>query len=205
MTALDCACVPHEGAFRRSGGLLLAETFATLALIMARRERRSIQLIPTEAQRALSMSQREFGYAVGSSHRTAVRWAARQSTPAEHHLRNLAKLLHPHDRALAAEVADYVDESLVSLGIEAPPPPPPPPLPPPPPVPPAPPPVRAEDLVDVLVLTAVEITGSAPAPMRAMLHAVFKRAGDVGLTVDAAEMGLRAPIPGPAKTDAPAG
>jgi hypothetical protein len=170
---------------------------------MARRERRSVHLILIEAQRALSMSQREFGYAVGSSHRTAVRWAAHQSTPGLHHLQNLAKLLHPHDRALAAEVADHIDETLVSLGLEAPPPPPPPPLPapapPPPPAPPAPPPVAAEHLVDLLVLTAVEITGAPPAAMRTLLHAVFERANDVGLTVEATEKGLRGLIAGAGK------
>jgi hypothetical protein len=178
---------------------------------MARRERRSIHLILLEAQRALMMSQREFGYAVGSSHRTAVRWAAGQSTPAEHHLRNLAKLLHPRDRVLASEVADHIDETLVSLGIEAPPPPPPLPLPPPPPplppatpASPAAPTVGAEHLVDLLVLTAVEITGAAPAPMRTLLHAIFKRAGDVGLTVEATEKGLRTLIAAAAKPESAA-
>jgi hypothetical protein len=188
---------PRKSAFRRSRGLLRARCFARLALPMARRERRNIRLILIDAQRALSMTQREFGYAVGSSHRSAVRWAAGQATPYEGHLRNLAKLLHPHNRVLAAEVADYIDESLVSLGIEAPPPPPPPPLPPPPPPLPAPP-VPAEHLVDLLVLTAVEITGAAPAPTRTLLHAVFKRAGDVGLTVETAEKALRSLITAPA-------
>jgi hypothetical protein len=158
---------------------------------MARQERRNIHVILIEAQRALMMSQREFGYAVGSSHRTAVRWAAGQSTPAEHHLRNLAKLLHPRDRVLASEVADYVDETLVSLGLEAPPPP-------------APPPLGAEHLVDLLVLTAVEMTGAAPAPTRTLLHAVFKRAADVGLTVDTAERGLRTLNAGAAKPESAA-
>jgi hypothetical protein len=138
---------------------------------MPKHVKRSVQLILIDAQRALSMTLREFGYAVGSSHRSAVRWASRQATPAEHHLRSLARLLHPVDRILAAEVADFIDESLVSLEIEAPPEPP-------APAPPAPAPsprVGAEDLVDVLVLAAVENTGAAPAAMRALLHAVFKR------------------------------
>ncbi|HEX3343475.1 MAG TPA: hypothetical protein VHS09_02835, partial [Polyangiaceae bacterium] len=92
--------------------------------------------------------------------------------------------------------ADYVDETLVSLGLEAPPPPPepPPPAPVPPPPPPPPPPTPPEDLVDVLVLAAVETTGAAPAPMRALLHTVFKRAREVGLTVEAAEKALRAAV-----------
>jgi hypothetical protein len=178
--------------------LFLANMCATLAAIMAKHAKRIIQLILLDAQRALGMSQRQFGYAVGASHRTAVRWAAKQSTPHEVHLRELAGLLYPTDPVLAAEVADYIDETLVSLGLEAPPPPPPPPpLPPPaptPPKPPEPPPVRPEDLVDILVLAAVKTTGAAPGPMRELLHTVFKRAKDVGLTVESAEAGLRAGV-----------
>jgi hypothetical protein len=180
-------------------GLSLANMRATLAVTMAKHAKRSVQLIMIDAQRALGMTQREFGYAVGASHRTAVRWAARQSTPSEGNLRKVAGLLHLKHPALAAEVADYIDETLVSLGLEAPPPPPPAPLPlpaPSPPKPPEPPPVRPEDLVDILVLAAVQTTGAAPGPMRALLHTVFKRAKDVGLTVESAEAGLRVGVAG---------
>ena len=96
---------------------------ASHAVLMAKKEKRSVHLVVIDAQRALGMTQREFGYAVGASHRTAVRRAPRQSTPSEEHLRNLAGLLHPKNPALAAEVASYIGETLVSLGIEAPPPP----------------------------------------------------------------------------------
>ena len=161
---------------------------------MAKGERRDLRLIVLDSQRALNMSQRQFGVAVGASHRTAVRWAARQSIPAAHNLRNLARLLYPHDRVLAAEVAESIDETLQSLGLEAPPPPEPPPAPT----------VRAEDLVDVLVLTAVETTGAAPAPMRTLLHAVFKRAREVGLTVETVERALSVAIAGAAKGESTA-
>lgn len=87
-------------------------------------------------------------------------------------------------------MADYIDESLVSLGLEAPAPPQPPPRPPGPQL-------RAEDLVDLLVLAAVERTGAAPAAMRTMLHAVFKRAREVGLTVEVVESALHAGLAGP--------
>jgi hypothetical protein len=180
-----CAIVALEHAIDGMFSLFLASMFARLADAMARRERRNVGLILLESQRALHMSQREFGYAVGASHRSAVRWAARQATPGESHLRKLAGLLLPHNRALAAEVADYIDESLVSLGLEAPAPPQPSPRPPGPQL-------RAEDLVDLLVLAAVERTGAAPAATRTMLHAVFKRAREVGLTVEVAEGALQA-------------
>jgi len=110
------------------------------------------------------MSQREFGYAVGSSHRTAARWDAGRSVPAVHNLQVLARLLHPEYRELAIEVADAADETLESLGLEAPPPPPLPPH-------------RAEDLLDVVVLAAVE-QGAPVATARGLLHAVFKRAAE---------------------------
>jgi transcriptional regulator with XRE-family HTH domain len=154
---------------------------------MAIGARRPVTLLLLDAQSALVMSQRELGYAVGSSHRTASRWAAGQSTPGGHSLRKLAALLYPVDRDLAEEAAAHIGQTLVSLGIEAPPP---------PPVP-ASPAVRPEDLVDVLVLTAVEMTGGAPASMRSMLHAVFKRGREVGLTVEAAEKALQAVLARP--------
>jgi len=158
---------------------------------MAKRVHRDVRILLQEGQLALHMNQRELGEALGASHRTAVRWFAKKAIPWEGNLTKLAVLLYPHDRALAAEVADYVDETLVSLGLEAPPPPPPPPLPPPAPAPPPPPPARAEDLVDSLVLAAVDATRGAPAAMRAMLHAVFKRGIEVGLSMEAAEKALR--------------
>jgi hypothetical protein len=157
---------------------------ANLSSSMAKSHRRSIHLILGEARQTLEMSQEQFGLAVGSSHRSAVRWDAGQATPAEAHLRTLAGLLHPRDRELAAEVAGHIDETLESLGLETPPPPPP------PPAPPSPPPLRAEDLIDVVVLTAVEHTGSAPAVVRPWLHAVFKRGREMGLSMEAAEKAL---------------
>jgi transcriptional regulator with XRE-family HTH domain len=126
------------------------------------------------------MSQRKFGMSVGSSHRTAARWDAGRSVPSVHNLQILARLLYAEHRELAIEVADAADETLESLGLEAPPP---------PPLPPAP--HRAEDLVDIVVLAAVEQTGAPVATARGLLHAVFKRAAEIGLSVEAAERALR--------------
>jgi hypothetical protein len=118
---------------------------------------------------------------VGSSHRTAVRWDGGNARPAAHHLHNLARLIHPIDRAFAADIADAGDETLKGLGLE--------PLPPPSPV------LRLEDLVDLLVLTAVEHSGSTPAAVRPWLRAVMKRGADLGLTMASAEQALRPPPP----------
>jgi hypothetical protein len=137
------------------------------------------------------MSQEKFGYAVGASHRTAVRWDAAESHPSDDHLRKLAGLLHPHDRVLAAEVADFIDETLESLGLEEPAPSPAPAAAPSSTASLAPFVPRSVDLMDVVVLAAMEMTGSSSAEVRPLLHAVFKRAKDVGLTMDAAEEALR--------------
>jgi DNA-binding XRE family transcriptional regulator len=141
--------------------------------------RRPIGIILIEARRTLGMSQSEFGMAVGSSHRSAVRWDGGGSVPGDHHLYTLARLLYPHDRSLAAEVADAARETLVSLEIEA-----------------APDPMKANvNLVDLLVLTAVEQSGSLPAAVRPWLHAVMKRGIELGLTMESAELALRPASP----------
>ena len=109
------------------------------------------------------------------------------------------------DRERAAEVAALAGESLVSLKLEA------------PPAPAAsspaaastrapgaapalaPAPTRAlpkpEDLVDVLVLAGIVETGGSAVEVRRWLHAVMKRACDVGLSVEEAERALRPAAP----------
>jgi len=54
---------------------------AETLLLAARNGQRTVG----EARRALSMRQQEFGEAAGSSHRTAVRWDAGKSIPADFH------------------------------------------------------------------------------------------------------------------------
>jgi transcriptional regulator with XRE-family HTH domain len=138
---------------------------------------RPLRVVLTEARRALSMSQREFGYAVGSSHRSAARWDAGAATPGVHNLHVLAKLLLPVDRSLAVEAAAHGGETLVDLGLEAA--------------------IVPQDLtVDAVLLAAVEHSGAAPAVARTWLHAVFKRALEVGMTTEAAERAFR---PAPAR------
>src|SRR5262249_53536689 len=97
------------------------ESRARCANVRPMKTARSLGVVLLEAQRALGMSQKEFGYASGASHRTAARWAAGHSRPASHHLVAVAKLLYSTDRALAAEVASHADETLITLGLETPP------------------------------------------------------------------------------------
>ncbi|HEY6458676.1 MAG TPA: helix-turn-helix transcriptional regulator, partial [Polyangiaceae bacterium] len=68
---------------------------------------RPIRVVLGEARSALTMTQHDFGYAIGASHRTATRWDAGRSVPAVHHLVALARLLFPVSRTLAEEVANH--------------------------------------------------------------------------------------------------
>jgi hypothetical protein len=52
----------------------------------------------------------------------------------------------------------------------------------------------ARDLVDVVVLAAIEASNLPAAQVRPLLHAVFRRARDMGLTLEAAEEALRPPV-----------
>ena len=144
------------------------------------------------------MNQRELGRALGSSLRSAQRWAVGQATPGEHQLLKLARLLYPVDRALAAEVAAWLHDTLEGLGIEAPPPPPAPPAPPPPAPPPAapvraPPPVTL--VVESVVCAVAEVLETTPAKARDAVRAGFARARALGLSVEAVDGALAPAAP----------
>jgi hypothetical protein len=159
---------------------------ATIASTMARKRPSNAYEFLAAGREALGMSQRDFGLALDASHRTATRWDARSAVPDDRHLRKLAALLYRVDRELAADVASFLRETFVTLGLEAAPPPPaaapPAPPAPPPPMPPPPPAVGPHDLVDIVVLAAIKHTGMPIEAARELLHVVFKRA----LAADAA-------------------
>ena len=81
------------------------------------------------AQFVLGMTHRTFGEALGSSERTAARWARGSSSVSVEQLCTLARLVYPQDPELAASLAEASSETLESLGIVRPPPPPPAPAP----------------------------------------------------------------------------
>jgi hypothetical protein len=149
------------------------------------------------------MTQREFGTALGASHRSATRWEARQSVPGDASLRKLAGLLAPVDAALAAEAAAHLGETLVGLGLVAPPAPPALPAPPIPAAPPAPTPTPAQDLVDVIVCAAADAMDATPRVVRPVLHAAFRRARQLGLTVEQVERALAPTAPATRKNAEP--
>jgi transcriptional regulator with XRE-family HTH domain len=150
---------------------------------MANPSAMSLRHVLAKARLTLGMSQSEFGPALGWSHRTAARWEGGRAVPSADALRKLTRLLLPKDRELAAHAASHAGETLESLGLIEPPHPPPPP----------PPPIarsRPEDLVDVVLCAAANHTGSVPETMRPLLYAAFRRAREVGLTVEEVEKAL---------------
>jgi hypothetical protein len=136
------------------------------------------------AQRTLGLGHREFGKALGSSERTAARWAAGRSRLALPQLRDLARLVYPKDAALAEEIASAASETLESLGIVAPAPP--------PPVVVAPPAPDANVLVDVVVCAAADALSMAPSAVRGALLAAFGRARELGLSAGDVEEAIGA-------------
>jgi transcriptional regulator with XRE-family HTH domain len=146
-----------------------------------------------QARQALGTTQEDLGQRLGVSRRTAQRWAI--SGIPSYHLDGLARLVLPHDRVLAGEIAAAAGTTLEAAGIVQPPPPPP-----------APP----DGVVDAVVCAAAEAMEMMPKEIRPGLHAAFARAKEIGLTVDVIERALRAklrpipPVPEPAGALAPA-
>jgi transcriptional regulator with XRE-family HTH domain len=153
--------------------LSLALFFATFALGMAIRPKVPLANLLTDAMFALSMTQAEFGEALGASHRTASRWFAGQSHPGTHSFHELARRLLPIDPGLAAEAAAFTGDTLADLGLAKPPPA-----------------HTPGDLIDIVVCAAAERADTSPRALRPLLHAAFKRARELGLSVAEAEAAL---------------
>jgi transcriptional regulator with XRE-family HTH domain len=148
-----------------------------------------IQNLLFRSRLALHWTQRELGEKLGSSHRTAARWEAGQSTAYPDTVTKLTRLVHPVDRDLASELAASIGQTLVGLGLEALPAPPAPP--PPPPAPPLPPPplVRAtalRDLIDCVVCSVADASDVPPKAVRPLVLLTLRRALDVGIDLQAA-------------------
>ena len=82
-------------------------------------------LLPTvfEARRALSWTQRQLGDNLGASMRTASRWETGRASMRADEIAKLARYVYPVRPDLAEQLALYAGQTLVSLGIVAPPPP----------------------------------------------------------------------------------
>jgi transcriptional regulator with XRE-family HTH domain len=145
---------------------------------------RPVKGLVARAQTALGMTHEQFGTALGSSKRTAARWAAGMSRPSVPQVRKLACLVYPGDAELAAELASAASTTLVGLGLVQPP----------APV------VLAASLprglvIDAVVLAAADAAVAAPRTVRVTLLAAFRRARELGLTVEDVETALAATQP----------
>jgi transcriptional regulator with XRE-family HTH domain len=169
-------------------GLAIGRGMRQRGDVMTSTLHRPLRAILVDCRFALHMSQREFGEALGASHRSASRWDAGRATPGAAQLTRLARRVYEVNRDLAVEVAEATRNTLVGLGIEAAP------VPVPVvshPVEPAP---SPKERVDLVVLAVVERGALLPSVVRPLLRAAVRRARELGLTLDALEAGLR-PVP----------
>jgi transcriptional regulator with XRE-family HTH domain len=144
----------------------------------------------TEAQFAIGTSQEGLGKLLGVSRRTIIRWLDGPYI-SEDQLKTLARAVYPHDKALAARLANAAGQTFESLGLV---------------VPPSTEPVRVsalpEHLVDSIVCAAAEANATTPQAIRPALLAAFERAFAVGLTVEQVRGVLRGDQLSPAKKSA---
>jgi DNA-binding XRE family transcriptional regulator len=136
---------------------------------------RPISHLLFRARHATGMSQQKLGEALGASKRTVARWETGQATLYPPEVSKLARMVYGQDPALAAELASAASESLESLGLVASS---------------VAPPLPSHLVVDAVVCAAAEALEAAPNTVRAALHAAFKRARDLRLSVDDVEKGL---------------
>jgi transcriptional regulator with XRE-family HTH domain len=117
------------------------------------------------ARATLRMTQRQFGEALGASHRTAQRWDAGRTRPSVSEVCRAAVLVFPRDPALAQELAAAASETLESLGLAKP---------------------RGplELVVEVVVAATADAIDASPATARAGLLAGLRRMTELGVTPD---------------------
>ncbi len=152
---------------------------------------RETTTLAARAMRALGMTHRELGEALGASERTSQRWLSGRSSLTVPALQKMAVLTYARDAALAAEIAAAASETLASLGLVT--------------SPPAEPPAKREPfvsdpavLVDLVVCVAADALSLPPNAVRGALLAAFGRARELGLGVDDVERALATRI-GPNK------
>jgi hypothetical protein len=133
-----------------------------------------------EAQQALSLNQRMVGELLGLSVRTVQRWYARRSSPADFQWHQLAKAVHETNPDLAARLAAEGGSTLQALGLVS--------------ASPSPPghPSGCDlaHLADGVVCAAAESMDLPPRAVRPALLAAFRRARQMGLTLEDVEKAL---------------
>jgi hypothetical protein len=138
---------------------------------------RPVPALMHHVRAALQLTQNGLAEKLGVSRRTGQRWTA-HSGPVGTDLHNMARLVHPVDAGLAAEIAAAAGTTLEALGV----------LPAPPQMPVGPP----DRVVDAVVCAAAEAMQVMPQSVRPAVLAAFACAKELGLTVEGVERVLRA-------------
>ncbi len=150
---------------------------------------RDLAALLQHAQQALGLPHRAFGQLLGSSHRTAERWAAGRSRPSRSQFAKLVVHVHARNPALAAAIATSLGTPLDGL-VAVPPPA-------------AAAPTAATPAPELVDAVARRGRGwredLSPRLVRPALHAAFARARNLGLDVAGVAAALAPPAPQPAK------
>ena len=131
-----------------------------------------------EAQKVLDLTRQELANLLGSSLRTVERMYAGTSSPTKDHYGILVRATFPHDPALAAKIAAFVNATPEELGIA-----PPAPAPSPPPIAPAP--AISIHAIDSVLVAAADASDLPLSSVRLVLTTAMARARDLGLSVEA--------------------
>jgi hypothetical protein len=140
---------------------------------------RSLAALAVHAQHALKLTQAGIGDLVGCSERTVQRWA--NGGPASYYVVRLVPHVFPVDPRLADELAHAIGETLESLGVVKP-------------APPAAPRPAALLLADTIACAGADAGELAPSVVRRILLAAFKRAREVGASLEDVETALEARV-----------
>ena len=145
-----------------------------------------------QSRQTMEWTQKQLAESLGTSLRTVARYERGQAHFDAEAVKTLATHVYTEDTELAAELAASIGQTLVSLGIEAPPPPPvhvapaPSPAPPAPPPPPPPRPSALRDLIDAVVCSVADETNVVPKLVRPTVLLTLRRALEVGVDLEAA-------------------
>jgi hypothetical protein len=139
-------------------------------------------LILHTAAHALHTTLTSVARGIGISRRTMTRWMGNRQCMSPVRLHDLARLVHPADPAVAAQIAAVGGTTLVALGLEAP--------------------AAAvpavdprRHLVDAIVCAAAEALDASPRAVRPALVAAIRRTRETGLTLADVESLLAEPVP----------
>ncbi len=158
---------------------------------MRRRGPMSHGEIVVKSQFAAGMTQEGLGEHLGASRRTVTRWVVGQSSPSDEQLVEMVRLAHARNPEVGAQLAAGLGETLESLGIVVAPPPQVASAPTPVPVPvPAPRTAAPALVLEGILHAAAHAMDLSPRAVRIGLQAAFKRARELGATVEEVEKAL---------------